>query len=69
MKRFIQVCEFRARNIKENKLVMIQLEKVGNLYYYITFSGHRGKEYKSLVAAKEDIKQSYNKWHDFKMLI
>lgn len=48
---------------------MLQLEKVGNLYYYITFWGERGKQYKSLAEAKEDIKESYKNWFDFKMLI
>ena len=68
MKR-IKIAEFRARDIKENPMTAIEVEKYRGYYYFIAFNGNRSTRYTSIAEAKEDIKGSYGEWHDFKLLV
>ena len=65
----IAVAEFRARNIKENPMATTYLEQEGDFYYYIASNGGRGHKYKTLDEAKEDIKDLWGGWYDFKLLV
>lgn len=65
----IKVCEFRARNIRENKMIYIEVEKVNGRYFYINYKGQRSFEYKSIEEVKEDIKNLYGEYKDFRLLI
>ncbi len=65
----IKVCEFRARNIRENKMTYIEVEKEKGRYFYINYKGERSFEYNSIEEAKEDIKNLYGRYKDFSLLI
>lgn len=65
----IKVCEFRARNIKENKMTYIEVEEEKGNFFYINYKGERSYKYKSLGEVKEDILYLYGDYKDFKLLI
>lgn len=65
----IAIAEFRAKNIKENHLTTVYVEYDNGHYYYLTFWGVRSTRYRNLDEAKKDIKDLYEKWHDFKLLV
>ena len=64
-----KVCEFRARNIKDNKMTYIEVEEEKGNFFYINYKGERGFKYKSLDEVKEDILYLYGDYKDFKLLI
>ncbi|HBJ1645848.1 hypothetical protein FDB61_15830 [Clostridium botulinum] len=65
----IAIAEFRARNIKENPMTKVFVEYINGRYYYIASNGQRSECYRNLDIAKEEIKSSWGKWHDFKLLV
>lgn len=65
----IAVAEFRARNIKKNHMTTTFVELVNGFYYYIAFNGQRSTRYRGLDEAKNDIKELWGSWHDFKLLV
>lgn len=65
----IKVCEFRARDIKENKMTYIEVEEEKGNFFYINYKGERSHKYKSLDEVKEDIVYLYGNYKDFKLLI
>ena len=65
----IKICEFRSKNIKENKMTYIEIEKENGRYFYINYKGERSFEYKSIEEAKEDVKNLYGKYKGFRLLI
>lgn len=64
----IPIAEFRAKNIKENPMCTVYVESENGRYYYLTYGGSRGWRYDSLAAAREDIKNLWGSWHDFRLL-
>ena len=69
MSKRVKVCEFRAHNIKENNMTNIEIEIDLDKIYFINWKGERSHRYRSIYEAKEDIRDMYGEWCDFKMLI
>lgn len=65
----IALAEFRAKNIKDNPMTTTYVRYENGFYYYIAYNGRLSTRYNSLTEAKEDIKRSYGKWHDFRLLV
>lgn len=66
---YMKVAEFRAKNLKENNMTFIEIEKFNGFWWYITFEGDRSTKYISINEAIEDIKSLYGNYIDFKILI
>ena len=69
MDNIIKIAEIWSHNIANTKRSTIDVLKEGNYYYYIASNGGKGYKYKTLQEAKEDIKELWGNWIDFKLLI
>ena len=65
----MKVAEFRAKNLKENPMTFIEIEKFNGFWWYITFQGDRSKKYISVNEAIEDIISLYGNYIEFKILV
>jgi len=65
----MKICEFRAKNKKDNPITFIEIKKHNNFWWYVNFEGELTKKYISIKEAIEDIKSMYGNYIDFKLLI